>query len=56
MKRILFLSVPFSMLLLILSGQYVWGKIPQTMSYQGVLTNAKGTLVADGHYTLTFKL
>lgn len=31
-------------------------QIPQTMSYQGVLTNADGTPVVDGVYNLTFRL
>lgn len=54
MKRILLtLSVMF---VLFFSGQVVWGQVPQTMSYQGVLTDAKGTLVSDGVYRITFKL
>ena len=43
------------MLLLILPG-LVLGQIPQTMSYQGVLTNPEGRVVADGMYTITFNL
>ena len=31
-------------------------QIPQTVSYQGVLTDASGNLVSDGAYDLTFKL
>ena len=31
-------------------------QIPLTLSYQGVLTDAAGTLVADGNYSLTFSL
>lgn len=31
-------------------------QIPQTLSYQGVLSDASGTAVADGNYNLTFKL
>ena len=54
MKRTLFLSVLF--VALICSMQTVRGQIPQTLSYQGVLTDANGTLVPDGKYTLTFKL
>ncbi|MFI5370787.1 MAG: hypothetical protein ACHQ52_04445 [Candidatus Eisenbacteria bacterium] len=30
--------------------------VPSTMSYQGVLTDAGGNLVADGPYNLTFKI
>ena len=52
MKPLSFLSV----LLLLLAAQVVWGQIPQTMSYQGVLTDAAGDPVQDGDYNLTFKL
>ena len=52
MKRILLLSVVF----LMLAAQVVWGQIPQTISYQGVLTDASGNIVPDGDYSLTFKL
>ncbi len=54
MKRTLFLSV--LLVVLICSIQTVRGQIPQTLSYQGVLTDANGAIVADGKYTLTFKL
>ena len=54
MKRSLFLTV--LTVILTFSGQQVWGQIPQTMSYQGVLTNAQGTKAPDGNYHLTFKL
>ncbi len=37
-------------------SQVAEGQIPQTLSYQGVLTDASGTVVADGNYNLTFKL
>ena len=40
----------------ILSGPMVWGEIPQTMSYQGVLTDADENPVADGSYDLAFTL
>ncbi len=33
-----------------------FSQIPQTMSYQGVLTDAQGNAVADGSYSLTFNL
>ncbi|MCJ7812004.1 hypothetical protein MUP95_01625, partial [bacterium] len=46
----------FSALLLMLAVQIVWGQIPQKMSYQGVLTDADGSVVPDGSYSLTFKL
>ena len=54
MKRTLFQSVLF--VILICSIQTVRGQIPQTLSYQGVLTDANGAIVPDGKYTLTFKL
>lgn len=31
-------------------------QIPQTMSYQGILRDANGTLVKDGSYTVNFKM
>ncbi|MBN1480275.1 tail fiber domain-containing protein [candidate division KSB1 bacterium] len=34
----------------------VFAQIPQTISYQGVLSDATGAPVADGNYTLVFKL
>jgi hypothetical protein len=34
----------------------IWAAVPQTLSYQGVLRGADGDLVADGSYSLTFKL
>ena len=33
-----------------------FSQIPQTVSYQGVLTDAQGNAVADGSYSLTFNL
>ena len=45
-----------STLLLLLAVQTAWSQIPQTISYQGVLSNNDGTPVQDGNYTLTFKL
>lgn len=52
MKRVLTLTL-FALL--------VWATaapaaIPQTISYQGILREAGGTIVADGNYNLTFKL
>ena len=44
------------LLIPILSGQGVLGQIPQTMSYQGLLTNGDGNAVPDDNYTLSFKL
>lgn len=45
-----------STLLLLFAVQTAWSQIPQTISYQGVLSNNDGTPVQDGNYTLTFKL
>jgi hypothetical protein len=33
-----------------------WGQIPQTISYQSLLTEKNGDAVADGTYSFTFKL
>jgi hypothetical protein len=53
MKRILFLSA----LLIVLSVQVSWGQIPQTISYQGVLTDTSGKAVPDrDDYSFTFNL
>ncbi len=49
-------SIFLLMLLIALSVSIIWGQIPQTISYQGVLTDVKGKPVADGTYNLTFKL
>jgi hypothetical protein len=46
----------FSALVLLVATQVVWGEVPRIMSYQGVLKDAGGDLVADGSYSLTFKL
>ncbi|MCH8127978.1 hypothetical protein IIC38_18815, partial [candidate division KSB1 bacterium] len=48
-------------LFLLLSGtfllaQTVLAQISQTISYQGVLTNAAGAVVEDGMYMITFRL
>ena len=40
----------------IIFGQIVLAQVPQTISYQGILTDAGGTNVPDGNYDLTFKL
>ncbi|HIE27027.1 TPA: hypothetical protein EYP66_07045 [Candidatus Poribacteria bacterium] len=52
MKRVLLLSALF----FILAVQVSWGQIPETISYQGVLTDTDGIAVSDGDYNLTFKL
>ncbi len=44
------------MMALLIAAPLAWGQIPQTIAYQGVLTDASGTVVADGNYSLTFKL
>ncbi|MCI0696177.1 hypothetical protein L0337_29765, partial [candidate division KSB1 bacterium] len=56
MKRTFFHSALLGVFVLILSGQTVWGQIPQTISYQGILTDASGIVPPDGNYNLTFKL
>lgn len=52
MKRILLLSI----LCLMLVVQVVWGQAPETISYQGVLTESDRNAVPDGDYSLTFRL
>jgi len=51
MKGALFLIV-----LALLNAEIALSQIPKTMSYQGVLTDASGTAVPDGAYTMTFRL
>ena len=43
-------------LLLVLAAQLSWAQVPQTISYQGQLTDASGELVDDGPYDLAFSL
>lgn len=52
MKR----RICFSVLILLLASQHGWGQIPQTISYQGVLTDAGSDAVPDGNYNVTFRL
>ena len=40
---------------IILTG-LAFTQIPQTMSYQGILTDNEGNLVVDGTVSITFKL
>ena len=37
-------------------AQFISAQIPQTISYQGVLTDDKGNIVPDGNVSLTFRL
>jgi hypothetical protein len=48
-----FLSIA---LMLILAASLSLAQVPRTISYQGVLTDANGTVVPDGNYNLTFKI
>ncbi len=43
-------------LFFMLSAQVVLGQIPQTISYQAVLTDIDGNPVPDGNYQLTFRI
>ena len=45
-----------SVLFLLLAVQVGWAQVPQTISYQGVLTDTNGNVVTDGNYNLTFRL
>ena len=51
MRKILYTAV-----IVLLTCHVCLAEIPQTMSYQGILKKADGTLVDDGSYSLTFKL
>ena len=55
MKRIAFSSV-LVVLFILVCGMNGMGQIPQTLSYQGVLTDDSGNAVSDGTRNLTFKL
>ncbi|MBN2089982.1 tail fiber domain-containing protein [candidate division KSB1 bacterium] len=50
------LSILLLWLVLTISISTIWGQIPQTISYQGVLTDVNGKPVTDGIYNMTFKL
>ena len=50
-------SIKFVVLFLVIAvTQFTLAQIPQTMSYQGVLTGTSGTPVPDGTVSLTFRL
>lgn len=55
MKRVFLSCEPFIVTFLLVS-QIALAQVPQTMSYQAVLTDANGAVVADGNYNLGFKL
>ncbi|MFC2088276.1 hypothetical protein ACFLSX_01615, partial [Calditrichota bacterium] len=46
----------FLTLTLILICQLILAQIPETISYQGILTTTENTVVSDGVYKITFKL
>jgi hypothetical protein len=52
MRHSLFLAAGIALMAM----QSAWAAAPAKMTYQGVLRNASGTIVADGTYQLTFKL
>ncbi|TDI79449.1 MAG: collagen-like protein [Caldithrix sp.] len=45
-----------TILLFLFAVSTAFAQMPQTISYQGVLTNQDGTPMQNGNYTLTFKL
>jgi hypothetical protein len=55
MKVILFCVGLFLFILPFWARDLAWSQIPQTISYQGILTDAEGN-PRDGNFTLTFKL
>jgi hypothetical protein len=45
-----------SLLFLLFSISVIYAQVPQTLSYQGILTDQAGTIVPDNMYVLTFKM
>ncbi len=56
MKRTHLLKMFLVVFFLISSVGFTLGQIPKTLSYQGILSNAKGEVVPAGIYNITFKL
>ncbi|MCI0513022.1 tail fiber domain-containing protein [candidate division KSB1 bacterium] len=52
MRKFLYLQI--GLMLLLVSSSV--GQIPQTLTYQGVLTYPDGKVAADGNYSLVFKI
>ena len=53
MKRFL---IPMAALLALVVCGPALAAVPQTMSYQGVLTDGAGNIAADGNYSITFRI
>ncbi len=53
MKRLFTITM---LVIVLCSTGSIRGDIPQTMNYQGILTDASGQTVPDGTYDLTFRL
>jgi hypothetical protein len=51
MRRTIMIAIAMALV-----AQVTWAAAPRNMSYQGVLRDADGDLVADGIYSLIFKL
>ena len=49
-------SLVVTMLILFMAPLILHSEVPKTLNYQGVLTNADGTVVPDGNYLITFKI
>jgi len=56
MGRIRHLRCVILMCGIILAVHILWSQVPQTISYQGLLTNAGGNPIADGNYVISFRL
>jgi hypothetical protein len=41
---------------LVMGVGFAWGQVPQTVTYQGLLTDDTGSPVTDGDYSLTFRI
>ncbi len=48
--------ISYLTLIVLITAFTVMGQIPQTMNYQGVLTDNSGVLVPDGDYSIEFNL
>jgi hypothetical protein len=45
-----------TILVILFLTSFAWGQVPQTMSYQGLLSDDGGVPVPDGNYNVTFRL
>jgi hypothetical protein len=57
-RRIEMINKKFTLIILFLffAPQFVAAQVPETISYQGILTDNEGDLISDGNYDLHFNL